>query len=390
MKNRNISVPDSTPSSETVQLLRKTTIFSHLTPAEIDVLANIAMDQAFPGDTVIFEEGDIANSLHILLTGKARAFSHQGPRKKVIYNEFRPGDYFGELSFIDGKPRSACVETVRPSRILTIPGDRFEAVVSCNPAICFNLMKGLTEKLRGATRQIEDLVFAVSHQELVDADLDTIHRLVLTAEFKDENTGDHLGRISRYSAALAEKAGFSGKEIHHFRHAAPIHDIGKIGIPEHILLKPGRLSAQEFEIIKTHTVIGARILSNPHSDIMKMALDIARWHHERFDGEGYPDRLEKEEIPVTARIVAIVDTFDALTSKRPYKSAYPDEIAVDLMGKESGHHFDPELFTLFMDHLEEMIAIKNDMTSPGDPDAPRNTPMVWSERDGNTDQNEPC
>jgi len=364
--------------NEITCFLQETTIFSRLTLNEITALADIAIDRVYPPDTVLVREGDGTNSLHVVLSGKARAFSHNENGKKVIYNVFRTGDYFGELSFIDGEPRSACVETVVPTRVLTIPRDRFEKVVFCNPSICFNLMRGLTEKLRSATRQIEDLVFAVSHRELRDADLDTVRRLVLAAEFKDDNTGDHLNRISRYSVLLAEKAGFSEDETDQIQHAAPIHDIGKIGIPEHILLKPGRLLPQEFEIIKTHPLIGAKILSNPHSDIMKMALTIARWHHERYDGSGYPDRLKGEAIPLTARLVAVVDTFDALTTKRPYKSAYPVETAVGIMEKESGTHFDPDLFRLFMDHLEEMIAIKNTLAAD---QSETEEPLRLSDRD---------
>lgn len=360
MDKYNCPTTDRLSKADIVYFLREAVIFSRLTVDETSALAHIAIDQFFQKGTVLIEEGDVSKSLHVVLCGLAQAFSQNENGKKVIYNVFRPGDCFGEFSFIDGKPRSASVETILPTRILTIPRDRFERVVFCNPSIFFNLMRGLTEKLRITTWHNRDLLFALSHGELRDADLDTLRRLVLAAESKNDNSRDHLRRISRYIVLLAEKAGFSDDQVHHIRHAAPIHDIGKIGIPEQILLKPGRLLPEEFEVIKTHSLIGAKILSSPQSDILKTALAIVRWHHERFDGNGYPDRLKGEDIPLTARLTAIVDAFDALTTKRPYKPAYSAERAVDIMQKERGTHFDPDLFNLFLENIDEMIAIRTD------------------------------
>ncbi|MDI6687103.1 MAG: HD domain-containing protein, partial [Desulfobacterales bacterium] len=173
--------------------------------------------------------------------------------------------------------------------------------------------------------------------EIEKAYLDTIHRLVIAAEYRDEDTGDHIARIGRYSALIAEKLGkqpdVKAKDM---LYAAPMHDIGKIGIPDHILLKPGKPTDEEFDIIKTHTTIGANILSNSGAKIIILAEQIALSHHEKWNGQGYPNGLSGFDIPTAGRIVAVADVFDALTSKRPYKKAFPMEVALDIMKKERG------------------------------------------------------
>lgn len=196
------------------------------------------------------------------------------------------------------------------------------------------------------------------NEELKQAYIDSLHRLVLASEFKDEDTGDHIVRIGEYSRILAQKLGWSEKEIEIIKYAAPMHDVGKIGIADKIMLKPGKLSHEEFEIIKTHTIIGAKLLSESKSDILKMAKQIALCHHEKYNGTGYPKGLLKNQIPLAARIVAIVDTFDALTSKRPYKDPYPTEMVLGIIIKERGKHFDPHITDLFVEHFEEFLKVR--------------------------------
>lgn len=196
------------------------------------------------------------------------------------------------------------------------------------------------------------------HEELKEAYIDSIHRLVMASEFKDENTGDHIVRIGEYSRLIARLLGWSDKDVETISYAAPMHDVGKIGIPDRIMLKPGKLTHVEFETMKTHTVIGARLLSRSKSGILKMACDIALTHHEKYNGKGYPNALSGEDIPLPGRIVALTDTFDALTSKRPYKDPYPPEMAMDIIRRERGMHFDPELTDLFVDHFEGFLEIR--------------------------------
>ncbi len=223
------------------------------------------------------------------------------------------------------------------------------------------------KELRGANEQLkkfaEDLKktflnLKSAHKELRLAYIDTIYRLVLAAEYKDEDTGDHVVRMSQYCVLMAEKYGLPPNEIENIRYAAPMHDVGKIGIPDSILMKPGRLTEEEFETMKTHTTIGARILAGSRSEILQLGEQIARSHHERWDGNGYPDGIAGEEIPLVARIVALADVFDALTSRRPYKEPYPVETALSIIREGRGTQFDPRLVDLFLKNINDVISIK--------------------------------
>lgn len=194
-------------------------------------------------------------------------------------------------------------------------------------------------------------------QQIKNVSLETIHRLTAAAEYKDDETGDHIKRIGEYTAVLAKGMGYSDDKIENLLYAAPMHDIGKIGVPDKILLKPGKLEPDEWEIMKKHTNIGAEILKGSSAEYIKLAETIAYYHHERWDGTGYPEGLKGEEIPLSARIVAVVDVFDALISERPYKVAFPLQKAFDIIESEKGIHFDPKVVDVFFDSIEEIKAI---------------------------------
>jgi putative two-component system response regulator len=234
-------------------------------------------------------------------------------------------------------------------------------------------MKKYIEETTQAVKELEK-----KNVELEDAYLDTIHKLVHTAEFRDEDTSDHIIRISRYCVLIAEKLGFSPEEVQNILYAAPMHDIGKIGVPDSILLKPAMLTDEELKIMKTHTTIGAQILANPKGDILHLSQQIALSHHERWDGEGYPKGLSGKDIPIICRIVAVADVFDALTSKRPYKGAYPVRIALDIIKKERGKHFDPKITDIFLENIDEILRIKEDTETSMDISF---KDFTWSERD---------
>ena len=217
-----------------------------------------------------------------------------------------------------------------------------------------------------------------AHQELRYAYLDTINRLVAAMEYKDEETGDHLVRMSRYCTLIAEKMGLDNKTIELIQFASPLHDIGKIGIPDKILLKPDRLTKKEFEVVKTHTMIGAAILENAKTDVLRLSYEIALCHHEKYNGNGYPHGILRENIPVSGRIVAIADTFDALTTSRPYKDPYPFNVAVDIILSERGQHFDPDIVDVFIDNIEEIKLIRQEV---GHMESATIADFIWSERD---------
>jgi len=195
--------------------------------------------------------------------------------------------------------------------------------------------------------------------ELFEVRLRVIHRLGRAAEYRDNETGLHVVRMSHYCALIGAELGWDSQQCEMIFNASPMHDVGKIGIPDSILLKPDKLEDDEWEIMKTHAAIGAEILKGGDSELEKMAEMIARTHHEKWDGTGYPNGLKGEEIPLMSRIVAVADVFDALTMEQPYKKEWPVEDAMDLIEKASGYHFDPQLVPVFKDILPQVLEIKN-------------------------------
>ena len=185
-------------------------------------------------------------------------------------------------------------------------------------------------------------------------------RLGKASEFRDLETGMHIKRMSHYSAKLAELVGLPEDEVEIILHASPLHDIGKVGIPDNILLKPGRFEQKEFEIMKMHTTIGGKILEGAEKyPVISAGKIIALQHHEKIDGTGYPNGLKGDEIHIYARIVAIADVFDALTSKRVYKPALDLDVAIGIMKDGSGTHFDSNILNIFLDNLDEFLKIKD-------------------------------
>jgi response regulator RpfG family c-di-GMP phosphodiesterase len=193
-----------------------------------------------------------------------------------------------------------------------------------------------------------------SAAELTRTQLDAIRRLAQAAELRDEDTGLHIERIGRICELLALKVGVSPTDAERLRIASALHDVGKIGIPDRILLKPGALDPDEWETMKSHTVTGAALLSGSSSALIRVAETIARTHHERWDGSGYPAGLRGREIPLEGRICAICDVFDALSSRRPYKESWPFDRVIDEIGRSRGSHFDPDLVDAFLTLIQEL------------------------------------
>ncbi len=220
-----------------------------------------------------------------------------------------------------------------------------------------------------------------AHRELHGAYLDTIHRLVLASEYRDDDTGDHITRMGRYSALVALKLGLGSSVVHDLRHAAPMHDLGKIGIPDHILRKPTALVRDEFQVMKSHPLIGAGILANSRSTILRLGQQICLFHHENWDGSGYPHGLAGASIPLPGRIVRIVDAFDALTSVRPYKAAYPLDLALEIIRRQRGISFDPDLTDLILANADALAHIKADVASGRGRDSKASYPSMRDRND---------
>ncbi|MDH5633490.1 MAG: response regulator [Gammaproteobacteria bacterium] len=188
---------------------------------------------------------------------------------------------------------------------------------------------------------------------------DAINRLMTAVHFRDNETAEHLERMSSYARILARGMGMTDAEAEVIYKASPMHDIGKISIPDSILLKKGKLNGDEWQSMKSHTIIGAQLLSGHESEVMKMASVIALTHHEKWDGTGYPYGLKRGEIALPGRIVALADVFDALTSERPYKPAWSLDRAMETIISQSGLHFSPEVVEIFKQSLDEIIQTKN-------------------------------
>ena len=192
--------------------------------------------------------------------------------------------------------------------------------------------------------------------ESVNAILDSF---AIVGELKDDETGSHVKRVGKYARVLAEGMGLTDEVARLIELAAPLHDIGKVGIPDKILLKPGKLDADERKIMEQHTLMGQQLLSSHRSDVMQMAARIAGTHHERWDGQGYHQGIKGEAIPIEGRITMIADVFDALTSRRPYKDSWSVNESVDYIRQGAGQFFDPTLVQVFLDNLEQILSVKD-------------------------------
>ena len=200
--------------------------------------------------------------------------------------------------------------------------------------------------------------------ELKHTRLEIIERLGRAAEFKDNETGLHVIRMSHYSRIIAAAMDFDDDWVDLIFHAAPMHDVGKIGIPESILCKPGALDDDEWATMKQHPSIGAQIIGDHEDKLLQTAKEIAMSHHEKWDGSGYPNGLKEGDIPLSGRIIAVADVFDALTTKRPYKEAWPVEKALDLIKDSAGSHFDPHIVEVFLESVPQVLEIKSRFGEP--------------------------
>jgi putative two-component system response regulator len=202
--------------------------------------------------------------------------------------------------------------------------------------------------------------------QIRETQLQVVRRLGRAAEYRDNETGQHILRMSHSSALLARHLGWNEERCEMMLHASPMHDVGKIGIPDRILLKPGKLTPEEWRIMQTHASIGGDILSGDTSELLQLAREIALSHHEKWNGSGYPFALAGDAIPESGRIVALADVFDALTSERPYKKAWEIDAALELIKEQAGQHFDPNFVRVFLQLIPEVLAIRQRFSDPID------------------------
>lgn len=241
---------------------------------------------------------------------------------------------------------------------LTRPLDQIECRSRCRNLLMLRRQQNI---IQDRAEWLERQVQMATHQILL-RERETLLRLAKAGEYRDQDTGNHVLRMASYSRLIAEYLGLPGADCDEIEFAAPMHDIGKIGVPDHILLKQGKLGSEEWALMKTHTTIGRDILSGSDSRYIQMGSVIALNHHEKFDGSGYPNGLIGEAIPLQARIVAVADVYDALRSHRPYKPAWSRQDAVQYIADQSGRHFDPQCVEAFINQIDRVYEIETNLT----------------------------
>jgi two-component system response regulator RpfG len=257
------------------------------------------------------------------------------------------------ITAFDDKPIRYSALEAGAQDFLSKPLDHHECKARCK-----NLLDlGVNQKELKRANQILQKKINASMQAVIERERETLLRLARAGEYRDEETGEHIYRIARYSRLIAEKIGLHPVQCDVIEQASPMHDVGKIGIPDYILLKRDQLSEDEFSIMKTHTIIGFEILKDSPSEYLQVGANIALEHHEHFNGQGYPKGKRGDEITIEARIVAIADVFDALTSIRPYKKAWSFEDAFAFINNQKGRQFDPECVEVFLEHADQVKEI---------------------------------
>jgi two-component system, response regulator RpfG len=255
------------------------------------------------------------------------------------------------------------------AEFLSKPINHHECQIRCRNLLALHLHH---KEVLQHSEQLEKAVTEATRR-ILEREQETLFRLAKAGEYRDSDTGNHVLRMAKYSRLIAEGVGLDENRCSLIEMASPMHDIGKIGIPDNILLKPGKLNHEEFSIMKTHTSIGYHILKSSHSKYISLGAEIALSHHERYDGNGYPNGLLGKAIPLDARIVAIADVYDALTSERPYKKAWSNQEALEYIQANGGSQFDPECVEAFVRQFSKISIIQQQLEDA----SPSQKVKVW-------------
>ena len=339
-------------------------MFRSLPDDAIAALSERAVLRRLDAGEVVFEEGDLGESLFVVREGMLKVV-RPALGQSLVLDRLGPGRAFGEVAVLNETPRLASVISVEPSQVVEIAKADLDEVLEANPLAVRLMLGSLARSLTLAKEELARHNNRLEHEvrrrtaDLHESQLEVVRRLGRAAESRDYGTGMHITRMSRIAHLIARAARMDPDECELLLHAAPMHDIGKIGIPDAILLKPGPLDPDEWEEMKRHTTIGAELLAGSHSPVVQLGEVIALTHHERWDGSGYPHGLAGDATPLAGRISAIADVFDALISERPYKDAWDHQSAANEISSQAGRQFDPELVDLFLGlqpALEHLLA----------------------------------
>lgn len=343
-----------------ISSLARSALFSGLGEDALARIAGQFRHQSVKAGERIFDEGDLGSTYYVIATGEAVVLKGSGVARWEL-GRLGPGDGFGEMALLADEPRSASVNAATDMDLLCLDREAFTALMEQEPTFAPRVLQLVSSRLRRVNQAAAaDLLRA--HQGLILS-------LAQLAESRDAATGAHLYRVRDYctmlAGLLAEDPRFAGavgpEFIETMYYVSPLHDIGKVGVPDSILCKRGSLTEEEYEVVKSHTVIGARALDTVLQfcdlDMFRMAREIVIGHHERYDGGGYPQGLRGDDIPLAARIMSIADYYDALRSKRAYKPALSHEEAVAGVRGGAGTQFDPAIAEIMVAHAERFDAV---------------------------------
>ena len=357
------ATPGPIPESYRIQPveLARAEMLDSLPKDALAQLADHAQPRSFRAGQVVFNEGDEGRSLLVVRRGLLKVV--RPTYGDLVLQRLEPGTAFGELAVLNSAPRSASVIAIEDSEVIELDKDDFDTVLDGHPEAARRMLgllaRSLTMAKEEVARQKGRLEETVRERtsDLCETQLEVVRRLSQAAESRDNETGEHITRMSRTCARLSLAAGATPEEAELILNAAPMHDVGKIAIPDRVLLKPGKLDDEEWDLMKRHTVLGADLLSGSRSPVVQMGELIALTHHEKWDGSGYPRGLRGAEIPFVARIVAVCDVFDALISERPYKRPWSAQAALAEIKTQSGSHFDPYVVDVFEAMFSEVVDI---------------------------------
>ena len=327
-------------------LIGRIPLFESLPQAEIEYLAATLRRLELADREILVREGAPGDRCFILLEGRVEVIKAISTPAEHSLGFRKSGALIGEMSLLTHEGLRVATIIARSSlRVLEITRDEFDALLARHPTLAYSITKMISERMSEmgdlATRDLLE-----ANQQLLQAYDATIEGWSRAMNLRDKETEGHLERVRDLTVQLAQSVGLAGEEIMHVKRGALLHDMGKLGVPDHILLKPGKLTDEEWETMRKHPQYAYDMLES--IDYLRPALDIPYCHHEKWDGSGYPRGLKGEEIPMAARLFAIVDVWDALRSDRPYRASWPEEKVLAHIRSAAGTHFDPQAVDLFM------------------------------------------
>ena len=335
-------------------VLKKSELFSHINEDSVDLVNRHFKNVVFDAGSVICREGDAGSSMFVIIRGRVSVLRDMGWGERQLGTMESP-EIFGEMALLSNEARSATVVALEQTECLQLDSDSFDILLDQDPAFAQQVAKFMTRRFSELTKKTSD--------ELLGAYRALMFAVADLTDSRDPETGAHLERTRNYCVVLADKLSkhpdfknrISQSFIESIYHVSPLHDVGKVAVPDSILLKPGRLSDVEYEIMKKHTTAGAdafyKVLEQCDTELFRMAYRLCLHHHEKWDGTGYPMKLSGDDIPLEARIMALADVYDALCSKRVYKPAMSREEALDIIKKSSGTFFDPRITRVMVENI---------------------------------------